>query len=56
MPTLQEKPAAFLTPLAQRGCSAPTIKKAARHSDIQTSQRYVHLTLSDVESEVNRVL
>lgn len=46
----------FCTLLAKRGCTAHTIKEAARHSDIQTSQRYVHLTRSDIQSEVNGVL
>ncbi|MCS3853769.1 site-specific recombinase XerD [Salinibacter ruber] len=46
----------FCTLLARRGCSAHTIKEAARHSDIQTSQRYVHLTRSDIRSEVDGVL
>lgn len=46
----------FCTLLAKRGCSAYTIKTAARHSAIKTSQRYVDLILSDVRDEVDSVL
>ena len=46
----------FCTLLAKRGCSAYTIKTAARHSSVKTSQRYVDLALSDVREKVEEVL
>lgn len=46
----------FCTLLAREGCNAYTIKRAARHSSIKTSQRYVDIALSDVRAKVDEVL
>lgn len=45
----------FCTALAEAGKSAATIKQAARHADIQTSMRYVHLSNEHLKSELEDV-
>lgn len=45
----------FCTILAEAGKSAPVIKEAARHSDIATSMRYVHIANEHLKSELDDV-
>ncbi len=42
----------FCTMLAEAGKSAVVIKEAARHADISTSMRYVHMANEQLKSEV----
>jgi len=42
----------FCTALAEAGKSAVVIKEAARHADIQTSMRYVHMANETLKSEI----
>lgn len=42
----------FCTALAEAGKSAVVIKEAARHSDISTSMRYVHMARTKLQQEV----
>jgi integrase len=42
----------FCTALAEAGKSAAVIKEAARHADIQTSMRYVHMANETLKTEV----
>jgi integrase len=45
----------FCTALAEAGKSAVVIKEAARHADIQTSMRYVHMANETLKSELGDV-
>jgi integrase/recombinase XerD len=45
----------FCTMLAEAGKSAVVIKEAARHADISTSMRYVHMANEQLKSEVEDV-
>jgi len=45
----------FCTALAEAGKSAVVIKEAARHADIQTSMRYVHMANETLKSEIEDV-
>lgn len=45
----------FCTILAEAGKSAPIIKEAARHADVATSMRYVHIANEVLKSELDEV-
>ena len=45
----------FCTMLAEAGKSAVVIKEAARHADIQTSMRYVHMANEKLKEELDDV-
>ena len=45
----------FCTALAEAGKSAVVIKEAARHADIQTSMRYVHMANETLKTEIEDV-
>ena len=45
----------FCTALAEAGKSAVVIKEAARHADISTSMRYVHMANEHLKAEVDDV-
>ena len=42
----------FCSHLAMRGAAAPAIQRLAGHRDLMTTQRYIHLTPSAVESAI----
>lgn len=42
----------FCTALAEAGKSAVVIKEAARHADVQTSMRYVHMANETLKAEI----
>lgn len=45
----------FCTALAEAGKSAPIIKEAARHADISTTMRYVHIANERLKAELDDV-
>jgi len=42
--------------MAQAGVPAYLIKEAARHSEIETSMRYVHMAKGQLREQLNEVL
>jgi site-specific recombinase XerD len=45
----------FCTMLAEAGKSAIVIKEAARHADVSTSMRYVHIANNHLRAEIDDV-
>ena len=45
----------FCTLLAERGKQAAVIQAAARHADVNTTMRYIHLTQEYLKSELDDV-